>query len=73
LDWQGGFFQRRRELWERIFMRILIKLSVLIALFIAVDFVLLNGRYSARVWQEAQRHGQAMSTEATRWLHKAKL
>ena len=54
-------------------MRILIKLSVLIALCIAIDFIVLDGRYSARTWREAQRHGQAMSAEVTRWLHKAKL
>ena len=53
-------------------MRILIKLLVLIALFAAIDFALLKGRYSTQAWREAHRHGQAVSAEVTRWLNKTK-
>jgi hypothetical protein len=53
-------------------MRILIKLLMLIALFVAIDFTLLDGRYSTRAWREAHRHGQAMSAEVTRWFNKNK-
>jgi hypothetical protein len=54
-------------------MRTLVKLMLLVALLVAIDFAVLNGRYSGRVWHEAQRHGHSISTEVTRWLAKAKL
>ena len=54
-------------------MQILIKLLVLVAVFVAIDFTLLDGRYSTQAWQQAQRQGQTISTEVTRWLNKAKL
>jgi hypothetical protein len=54
-------------------MRILVKLLLLVVLVFGIDFFMLNGRYGARVWSEAQRHGQAISTEIARWLPKARL
>ena len=53
-------------------MQILIKLLALIAVFVAIDFAVLNGRYSTRVWQEAHQHGQTVSAEFTRLLNKVK-
>jgi hypothetical protein len=46
----------------------LVKLLLLVALLLAIDFVMLNGRYSLRVWHQA--HGQAISTEVSRWMTK---
>jgi hypothetical protein len=54
-------------------MRTLVKLLLLVALLVAIDFVMLKGRYSARVLHEAQRHGQTISAEVSRWMAKARL
>jgi hypothetical protein len=54
-------------------MRTLVKLLLVIAFLAAIDFVILKGRYSARVWHEAHRHGQVISAEVSRWMTKLRL
>ena len=53
-------------------MRAFIKLVILIAVLLAIDFLVLDSRYRKRVWSEAQRHGGAVATELSRWVPKGK-